>query len=209
MKVTRAVLKTPPLQVPQDRLSELDISKMAQSQNNPYMHLIDYEVNLHAKSHPKAQKELGDPPQEPQEQQEQRSPPRDIPEIETKLDQKVKDPDNKELGELDKKYEDAAEVLKLIIDSTEEKEKEDKGKKPLAFPQQPQMVPTPSPVDEAAGSSKVFSMAQWQTQMQEQVKEATDAYQLKVLLKLDAQKMYDDLSNQVQDIIIEKVKQES
>ena len=35
----------PPLQVPANRLLELDISKMAKSQENPYMHLLDKEVN--------------------------------------------------------------------------------------------------------------------------------------------------------------------
>ena len=35
----------PPLQVPQDNLSALEISKMAKSQNNPYLHLLDEEVN--------------------------------------------------------------------------------------------------------------------------------------------------------------------
>ena len=45
--------------------------------------------------------------------------------------------------------------------------------------------------------------------MQEQVKEVVDAYQLEVALKLDAQKMYDDVSDHVQDIIIEKVEQET
>ena len=45
--------------------------------------------------------------------------------------------------------------------------------------------------------------------MEEQVKEVVDAYQHEVALKLDAQKMYDDLSDHVQEIIIEKLKQES
>ena len=35
----------PPLQVPQDNLLALEISKMAKSQNNPYLHLLDEEVN--------------------------------------------------------------------------------------------------------------------------------------------------------------------
>ena len=34
-----------PLHVPQDHLSKLDISKMARSQDNPYLHLVDEEVN--------------------------------------------------------------------------------------------------------------------------------------------------------------------
>ena len=40
----------------------------------------------------------------------------------------------KELGEPEKKDKAAVEVLELIKDSTEEVEKEDKGKKPLALP---------------------------------------------------------------------------
>ena len=35
----------PPLQVQGDRLLALEISKMAKSQNNPYLHLLDKEVN--------------------------------------------------------------------------------------------------------------------------------------------------------------------
>ena len=35
----------PPLKVPGDKLSERDISKMAKSQENPYMHLLDEQVN--------------------------------------------------------------------------------------------------------------------------------------------------------------------
>ena len=45
--------------------------------------------------------------------------------------------------------------------------------------------------------------------MQEHMKEAADAYQQEVTLKLAAEKMYEELSNQVQDIIVEKVEQET
>ena len=41
------------------------------------------------------------------------------------------------------------------------------------------------------------------------VKEAARAYQQKVTLKQVAEKMYDKLSDQMQDIIIEKVEQET
>ena len=43
-----------PLPIPQDRLYELDISKIAQSQNNPYPHLVDKEVNQPVDQKPKA-----------------------------------------------------------------------------------------------------------------------------------------------------------
>ena len=45
--------------------------------------------------------------------------------------------------------------------------------------------------------------------MQEHMKEAADAYQQEVTLKLVVEKMYGKLSDQVQDIIIEKVEQET
>ena len=56
----------PPLQVPIDRLSELDISKMAKSQENPYLHLLDEEVNQLAKQKDKDQPELANLPMEEQ-----------------------------------------------------------------------------------------------------------------------------------------------
>ena len=65
-KVEHRSTKEPPLQVPIDRLSELYISKMDKSQENPYLHLLDKEVNQSAKQKDKDQPEVVDLPMEEQ-----------------------------------------------------------------------------------------------------------------------------------------------
>ena len=70
-------------------------------------------------------------------------------------------------------------------------------------------VVLPKPVDEAARSSKVFSMAQWQTQMNSQVRAMAEAYHAKVTLKVEAAKQYQKLSNQLQGKVIELVETQS
>ena len=47
----------PPVQVPGDMLSTLEISKMAESQNNPYLNLLDEEVNQPAEQINQGQRE--------------------------------------------------------------------------------------------------------------------------------------------------------
>ena len=85
----------------------------------------------------------------------------------------------------------AAKTLNLIHDK--EPKPEDKGK--AVEPQGPpkkmkKEVAIQRPVDEAAGSSNVFSMAQWQTQMTSQVRQVAEAYHAEVSLKQEADQRY-------------------
>ena len=52
-------------------------------------------------------------------------------------------------------------------------------------------------------------MAKWQTQMADQIQVVVKAYHLEVSLKREALKQYDDLSDQIQDKIIEMVEKET
>ena len=50
-------------------------------------------------------------------------------------------------------------------------------------------------MNEAAGSSKGFSMAQWQKHLQDNVQEMGKAYNDEVALKREAQNQYDSITN--------------
>ena len=82
----------------------------------------------------------------------------------------------------------AVDTLKLIQEEEQLKPEEDKGKAKVGIPLVIKEVVVAKPMDEAARSSKVFSMAQWQTQMEDQVREVAAAYHTKVTLKREALK---------------------
>ena len=65
------------------------------------------------------------------------------------------------------------------------------------------------PVDEAAGSSNVFSMAQWQTQMTSQVQIVAELYHVEVSFKREADQRYQLLSDQMEEKIIKLVETQS
>ena len=90
------------------------------------------------------------------------------------------------------------------------KQDADKGKSKVEeeIPCTKEMVIT-KPVDETIGSSQVFSMTQWRTQMKEQIREIEQAYNDEVSLKQSAAKSYEELSDQIQDKLIDLVEKET
>ena len=65
------------------------------------------------------------------------------------------------------------------------------------------------PVDEAAGSSHVFAMERWQTQMATQIEAVIEAYQAQVTMNMRTEEKYERLSDQMQDKIIQLVDQQT
>ena len=75
--------------------------------------------------------------------------------------------DLKEFEELKEQYRAAIDTLKLIQEEEQLRPELDKGKAKVHILVTIKEVVAAKPVDEAARSSKAFSMAQWQTQMAE------------------------------------------
>ena len=191
----------PPLQVLVDKLSKLDISKMAKSQENPYMHLLDKEVNQSA-AEPITQ-DQPDPINFPLEQVFQ-----DLPSFDHVFE--LRGEDFKAFEANKEQEQAAAQTLQQIHDEEQLRPKVEKGKaKVEGQPPIITKVVITKPVDEVVGSSKVFSMAQWQTQITRQMKEVAEAYYAKVSLNQEALKQYRDLNDQMQDKIIEMVEMET
>ena len=72
---------------------------------------------------------------------------------------------------------------------------QEKGKLSVQKLLQLQMLPPPRRVDEAVGSSNVFSLEWWQTHLQIHVQEIMDAYNDEVDPKLEAQNQHDQMSD--------------
>ena len=65
------------------------------------------------------------------------------------------------------------------------------------------------PVDEAVGSSHIFAMERWQTQMATQIEAVIEAYQAQVAMKMRAEEKYGRISDQIQDKIIQIMDQQT
>ena len=78
----------------------------------------------------------------------------------------------------------ATKTLQLIHDEEQPRPETNKGKAKVErdYPLIKEL-PSSRPVDEAAGSSKVFSITQWQTQMTKQIRAVSEAYHLEVSLE--------------------------
>ena len=104
----------------------------------------------------------------------------------------------------------AAITIQNILVDEQPQQAADKGKEKVEIQLQlVQQEVVNEPVDEAAGSSHVFAMECWQTQMATQIEAVIEAYQAQVTMKMRAEEKYERLSDQMQDKIIQLVDQQT
>ena len=105
----------PPLQVLGDRLFELDISKMAKSQENPYMHRLDEEVH-----------QLAEPTIQEQPLPDKEPLCQDLPNIDHMSE--LKGEDFKAFEAIKEREHVAAKALQQIHEKEQSMQQTDKGK---------------------------------------------------------------------------------